>query len=218
MPEIPARLNLSTLDGSREASFTIAGLPFIQVPAARDRFVLYGHVFEVDHLYHFVEGEPAVIVVTTEHRCNTRAEFYGLLDQFKVGYTLVDFIANSDQPDFYYMAWRVIRQLMDVHSPELPKDQITTKLFAELCRSVMLAATQQLPDSDAFADLPHTIHELIAADRSSVFDPLAILERLGLDVTAAQLDIKLVAQHAIAQLKRYRTIPIERIQILNAAI
>jgi hypothetical protein len=186
---LPVRIELRAGPSGPACSFTTS-LPFNIAPTVGHKVLFdvskrqLGVV--VGDVCHFVPSggeEPTCLVLTLPLSLESNDDMLRVLDWFKALYTIYDFKADCDRPDSYYSFHRSVIHVLGLTDDPQPKvgyDPTAIKVFAEACRSVLLAElAPSIVDWDAvnvgYNDMIVDLHRLVMSRRRVEPDGAEIL-------------------------------------------
>ena len=168
---LPVRMALQVGPDGPSCSFT-TNLPFAVTPGVGHHLavrstggpVVFNMLLRVTSVCHFVteDKDAACLVETAACPFPDYDKMLERLDWFKAVYGVDDIMGNTE-PESYYKFYRSVLHVLGLTKhpyPVIAHDPVDIKIFAEACRSVILA---ELPDGHGrdLSDLMMSAHRLV---------------------------------------------------------
>ena len=140
---VPTRIELRASQDGTVCSFTIM-VPYVVRPMISDHIVFDFTpqlTTKIIVFCHYAVSDSACLAITDPILCNAYDDLLMCLDKFKAEYKIID-IKSDRQPHSYYILYRSVLELLDLSkeiNPIVIPDPVSIKIFAEICRSVLLA-------------------------------------------------------------------------------
>lgn len=184
--KLPVRVELHSNPSDLVCSFTIF-FEFGKEPSNGDKIFISNDIC-LSIAYHLHYDDASFLIMTRPFVAGEYDDALRVLDWFKAHYTLQDAKATA-KPAPYYRFYRGVAILMGldkVERPVLKYDQEYCKIFAESCRSVLVAETLENQNAIhidrvhelrvGFNPLIESLHNIILGRKRSDPDGVEILD------------------------------------------